>query len=242
MIPATGQKMAHHDRKPDGELLAEMPAAILVFVSRISLRAAFALGRESPFAAQQVFMNRITEIEAFDASLAALRNMLAAAEISPVIDRSLPRTNVLVYYGVGGIGKTTLSQKLEQRFIASRGKDEPARAAIRLDFAESTAFDMESYVLRLRAGLGHLARSWPVFDIAFSVYWQRAHPGEPLDEFINRDSVLRRAAHAIGLSEQISTTIVDAPGRRFLASPRRPIRWAGCCTAKLRRRLSGTAP
>jgi tetratricopeptide (TPR) repeat protein len=181
-------------------------------VSKISLRAAFILGQESPVAAQQVFTNRVTEIGAFDTSLKALENTLLTAEISPVIDRRSPRKNVLVYYGAGGIGKTTLSQELEARFARKPVKGKPARAAMRFDFAESGALDMESYVLRLRAGLGHLARSWPAFDIAFSVYWQRAHPGEALDEFLSRDSILRRAAHGVGLSDQIASTIVEVLG------------------------------
>ena len=181
-------------------------------MSKISLRAAFILGQESPVTAQQVFTNRVTEIEAFDTSLKALANTLDAAEISPVIDRRSPRKNVLVYYGVGGIGKTTLSQELEKRFTRTPARGKPARAAIRFDFSESGGLDMESYALRLRAGLGHLARTWPAFDIAFSVYWQRAHPGESLDEFISRDSVLRRAAHGVGLSDQIASTIAEVIG------------------------------
>ncbi len=136
---------------------------------------------------------------------------LATAEVSPVINLRSPRKNVLVYFGVGGIGKTTLSQEIERQFAEVNDKGKP-RAAMRFDFAESAALDMESYVLRLRAGLGRLSRSWPTFDIAFSVYWQRAHPGEPLDEFISRDSVLRRAAHGVGLSEQITATIVEIAG------------------------------
>jgi len=114
---------------------------------------------------------------------------------------------VLVYYGVGGIGKTTLSAELERRFL-SQGE----RAAVRMDFAESAVPDVESYVLRLRAGLGHLARRWPAFDLALSVYWERAHPGRPLEEFIDGDSMLRRTAHAIGLPEQITGTIAEVIG------------------------------
>jgi tetratricopeptide (TPR) repeat protein len=182
-------------------------------MSKISLRAAFALTHTSPVAAQQVFTDRVTEIEAFDASLQALADVLAAADVSPVTDRRMPRKNVLVYYGVGGIGKTTLSEELERRFTGppetQRDRD---RAAIRFDFAEPAAFDMESYVLRLRAGLGHLAPNWHAFDVAFSVYWERAHPGEPLDDFISRDTALRRAARTIGLSEQIAQTLNDAFG------------------------------
>ncbi len=66
-------------------------------------------------------------------------------------DRRMPRRNVLVYYGVGGIGKTTLSAELERRFLGENGR---SRAVTRVDFAESASHDVESYVLRLRAGLG----------------------------------------------------------------------------------------
>lgn len=184
-------------------------------MSKISLRAAFALTHDSPVAAQQVFTDRVTEIEAFDASVQALGDLLDPTEVwvSPVIDRGMPRKNVLVYYGVGGIGKTTLSEELERRFTESQDVEKDReRAVVRFDFAEPDAFDMESYVLRLRAGLGHLARNWHAFDVAFSVYWERAHPGEPLDDFVSRDSALRRVARTIGLSEQIASTLTDAFG------------------------------
>jgi hypothetical protein len=182
-------------------------------MSKISLRAAFTLAPESPVSAQQVFTDRVTEVGAFDAARQALGTTLAAAEVSPVANRSQPRKNVLVYYGVGGIGKTTLSGELERRFTGPHeAKRARERAAIRFDFAESAAYDMESYVLRLRAGLGHLLTHWHAFDVAFSVYWERAHPGEPLDEFISKDSALRRASRSIGLSDQIAATLTDAFG------------------------------
>jgi hypothetical protein len=75
-------------------------------MSKLSLRAAFTLGLRSTLAAQQVFTDRVTEIAAFDTSLESLQRSLSVAELSPVIDRSAPRANVLVYFGVGGIGKT----------------------------------------------------------------------------------------------------------------------------------------
>jgi len=182
-------------------------------MSKISLRAAFTLAPQSPVSAQQVFTNRVTEVGSFDAALRSLGDTLATADISPVADRATPRKNVLVFYGVGGIGKTTLSEELERRFTGPvDGKGTGERAAVRVDFAEPASFDIEAFMLRLRAGLGHLTGTWHAFDVAFSVYWERAHPGEPLDEFIRKDSALRRAARGIGLSEQIAATLTDAFG------------------------------
>jgi tetratricopeptide (TPR) repeat protein len=182
-------------------------------MSKISLRAAFTLAPGSLVSAQQVFTNRTSEVGAFDEALRPLGSSSAAPDKSPVLNRALPRKNVLVYFGLGGIGKTTLSEELERRFVGHAGNGhDRARAAVRFDFAESASFDMESYVLQLRAGFGHLAPRWHAFDIAFSVYWERAHPGESLDEFITKDSALRRVARSIGLSEQIAATLTDAFG------------------------------
>lgn len=123
-------------------------------MSRISLRAAFTLAQGSMVTAQQVFTDRATEVGSFDQALRAMSAALEAPGASPVTDRRIARKNVLVYYGVGGIGKTTLSEELESRFTAQAGTGKNReRAAIRFDFAESAAFDMESYVLRLRAGI-----------------------------------------------------------------------------------------
>ncbi|MEU8801257.1 tetratricopeptide repeat protein [Spirillospora sp. NPDC048819] len=180
---------------------------------KLNLRAAFALGLASPISAQQVFANRISEIESFDSSIEALNEVLNEAEISPVVDRSAPRKNVLVYYGVGGIGKTTLSQELERRYLEEGFDSRRTRppAVVRIDFAESSSYDLESYVLRLRAGLGRLVPRFPAFDLALSVYWSRAHPGEPLEDFINRDSVLGRARDR-DLAENISSAVTDVAG------------------------------
>lgn len=119
----------------------------------------------------------------------------------------MPRRNILAYYGVGGIGKTRLSHELASRFAAPQGDLDSSRAVARFDFSEAASFDIESYVLRLRAAFGHLSGSWPAFDIAFAIYWERAHPGEPIREFISKDSVLRRVANSIGLADQIGSAL-----------------------------------
>lgn len=178
----------------------------------LPLRAAFSVGQETSITAQQIFTDRIAEVAAFNSALLELREYIAQSSISPVTDLKVPRKNVLVYYGVGGIGKTTLSRELESRFTAPDGKRDPKRAAARFDFSEPASADVESFVLRLRAALGQISPSWPAFDIAFASYWERAHPGEPIREFIGRDSVLRQVTGANGLADQIAEVATQVLG------------------------------
>ncbi|MGH3694337.1 MAG: hypothetical protein ACRDRX_10215 [Pseudonocardiaceae bacterium] len=177
-------------------------------MARVNLRAAFMSGAASPVTAQQVFTNRTNEVAAFSRSLAGLHRTLDEAEISPVVDRVQGRRNVLTFYGVGGIGKTTLSHELERRFLAdaqAEGRDDVV--SIRVDVSEDGATDIEGLLLRLRAGLGQLRNHWPAFDLALASYWARAHPGEALQEFLDASPVLRRASRSIGLNEQIAESI-----------------------------------
>lgn len=173
------------------------------------MRAAFVLPPDSPVGAQRVFTNRLTEVQALDASLETMVRSLADPNYSPVTDRSLPRRNVLVFYGVGGIGKTTLSKELSRRWSEPDTSERGPRCAIRVDFADQQACDLETYVLRLRAGLVGLGNHWHAFDLAFRLYWDRAHPGEPLNEFIAHDSLLGRAGNALGLSDQMAASLTS---------------------------------
>lgn len=181
-------------------------------MAKVNLRAAFASGIAPALSAERVFTNRVSELASFSASIANLASSLDAAEITPVVDRSAPRENVLVYYGVGGIGKTTLSQELESRYLRETPDRRNPRTTLRTDFSDSNTFDFEAYILSMRAALGVLSRHWPAFDVALAAYWGRAHSGELLDDFINRDSALRRAARSVGMSEQISESIAGVVG------------------------------
>jgi tetratricopeptide (TPR) repeat protein len=181
-------------------------------MAKVNLRAAFAGGIAPTLSAERIFTNRVSELASFAASIANLDSSLSAAEISPVVDRSAPRDNVLVYFGVGGIGKTTLSQELERRYLREVPDRRHPRTTLRTDFSDSNTYDFEAYILSMRAALGTLSRHWPAFDVALAAYWGRAHSGERLDEFINRDSALRRAARSVGMSEQISESIAGVVG------------------------------
>ncbi|MER6395418.1 hypothetical protein ABT263_05035 [Kitasatospora sp. NPDC001603] len=189
-------------------------------MARVNLRAAFMNGLESTVTAQQVFINRVDEVAAFGRSVDGFHRMLDESEVSPVVDRAQGRCNVLTFYGVGGIGKSTLSHELERRFLAdaaAEGRDDVV--TLRLDVSEDGACDIENLLLRLRAGLGRLGDRWPAFDLALASYWARAHPGEALQEFLDASPTLRRAARSIGLGDQIAESVrqVDPAGLGGLA-------------------------
>ncbi|MFJ9843676.1 tetratricopeptide repeat protein [Kitasatospora sp. NPDC101155] len=184
-------------------------------MARVNLRAAFMSGLSSTVTAQQVFTNRVDEVAAFKRSVEGLRRILDEADVSPVVDRAQGRRNVLTLYGVGGIGKTTLSHELERRLLAdaaAEGRDDVV--TVRVDVSEDGACDIEGLLLRLRSGLGQLGSRWPAFDLALASYWARAHPGEALQDFLDASPALRRASRSIGLGEQISETVreVDPAG------------------------------
>src|SRR5437899_2112862 len=85
-------------------------------VARSNLRALFAAGITQNLLAQDVFTNRVSEMEAFQAAIdASSPDESAVRPLAEVVDPALPRRNVLVYYGLGGIGKTRLSEVLEDR-------------------------------------------------------------------------------------------------------------------------------
>ncbi|MGP3999395.1 hypothetical protein [Streptomyces sp. 8N706] len=177
-------------------------------MARVNLRAAFMSGTESSVSAQQVFTNRTDEVAAFGRSLAGLHHALDEAEISPVVDRVQGRRNVLTFYGVGGIGKTTLSHELERRLLAdARTGNHDDVVSVRIDVSEGGASDIEGLLLRLRAGLGRLGNRWPAFDLALASYWARAHPGEGLQEFLDVSPAVRRASRSVGLTEQIAASV-----------------------------------
>ncbi|MEU6233937.1 hypothetical protein [Kitasatospora sp. NPDC047058] len=179
-------------------------------MARVNLRAAFMSGLSSTVTAQQVFTNRVDEVAAFNRSVEGLRRTLDEAEVSPVVDRAQPRRNVLTLYGVGGIGKTTLSQELERRLLADASADgHDEVVSVRVDLSEDGSCDIEGLVLRLRAGLGRLGGRWPAFDLALASYWVRAHPGEALQDFLDASPALRRASRSIRLGDQIAEAVRD---------------------------------
>ncbi|WP_344317898.1 ATP/GTP-binding protein [Streptomyces javensis] len=162
------------------------------------LRALFS-SNDRTVAAAEAFTNRQLQWEAATAALGEhLRH--TAAPAFDVEDLEAPRTNVLVFHGVGGIGKTTLSRKLEAALTGAEHRPtqwgQPAWPGeriwpVRIDLARSAGTDFEQIVLTIRLALAELGRPLPAFDIALRRYWEHNHPGEPLEEYLRRGGLSR---------------------------------------------------
>ncbi|MGW7448139.1 ATP/GTP-binding protein [Kitasatospora sp. NPDC054795] len=170
------------------------------------LRALFGSNNQA-LDADEAFTNRQAQWEAVASALTDHLARIAAPGFD-VQDLEAPRHNVLVFHGVGGIGKTTLSRKLEAALADTARRPaqwgEPAWPAgsrllpVRIDLARSAGTDIEQLVLTLRLALArHVGRALPAFDIALRRYWDTVHPGEPLEEYLRRRGLAAMAGDAL---------------------------------------------
>ncbi|MFF3558253.1 ATP/GTP-binding protein [Streptomyces tsukubensis] len=181
------------------------------------LRALFS-SNDPSFDADEAFTNREHQ---WALVAAALKEHLrrTAAPGSGVEDLEAPRRNVLVFHGVGGVGKSTLLRKIEASLTAA--EERPAQwgeptwterlLPIRIDLARSasTGSDFERVILTIRLALaGNPGRPLPAFDVALRQYWEHTHPGEPLDEYLRRTGLAGRFATA--LPQQMQTAVSEA--------------------------------
>lgn len=156
--------------------------------------------RSSLITVDEVFVDRAPYLAAFDGALRALWDRPEPAGLAGV-----PRRNVLAFHGLGGIGKSTLSQELQRRF--HRHDTDRQRLSCRIDLDDGTLADLETCVIALRGTLGEAVSSCPAFDLSFAVYWERRHPGVPLRSALARNSALARFNQSLALAEQVDTTL-----------------------------------
>ncbi|EST29291.1 hypothetical protein N566_22370 [Streptomycetaceae bacterium MP113-05] len=164
-----------------------------------------------------VFADREGEWAAVADSLAAVATAASAPGFD-VEDLEQPRRNVLSFYGVGGIGKTTLSQQLALH-LADDGeqaaqwpeldRDVGRVLPVRVDLAAQSGFDFESLILSVRLAVAELGRPMPAFDLALRRYWEHNHPGEPLEEYLRRRTLFSRLATSVSLPNQMQSALAD---------------------------------
>jgi hypothetical protein len=175
--------------------------------------------------AVQVFANRDDERAAFDRAFQAHRDLVGQRQPEPQ-DLVAPRRNVLVYYGVGGVGKTTLSKQLQRR-LTERDAEPPAGwppvseeygeiLTVRLDLGREAGLDVESLVLLLRAALAPVGRPMTAFDLALARYWKRAKR-QSLGEYLHRNGMIERMPQARQMPELVNQAVSEVSSAAGLA-------------------------
>ncbi|MGW7313146.1 ATP/GTP-binding protein [Streptomyces sp. NPDC054865] len=163
------------------------------------LRALFSSNDPSSFDVAEAFTDRHGQWVLVAAALEEHLRRIAGPSFD-VEDLEAPRGNVIVFHGVGGVGKSTLLRKIEAALTAAEHRPEQWGAPswtdrvlpIRIDLsrAASTGSDFERVILTIRLALAQdLGRPMPSFDVALRNYWEHVHPGEPLDEYIRRSGL-----------------------------------------------------
>ncbi|MDX3523743.1 tetratricopeptide repeat protein [Streptomyces scabiei] len=178
------------------------------------LRALFSTNDRSVQAAE-AFTNRSSQWETVAAALTEHLQHISAPDFDAE-DLEAPRNHVLVFHGVGGIGKTTLSRMLEAALTDAGRRPsqwgEPGWPAdqilpVRIDLARSAGTDFEQIVLTIRAALTRIGRPLPAFDLALRRYWEANHPGEPLEEYLRRGGLGSRFGQA--MPQQMQSALSD---------------------------------
>lgn len=168
-------------------------------------------------AASEAFTNRQAQWQAVMAGLAEhIRHVTHAG--FDVEDLEAPRRNILVFHGVGGIGKSTLSRKIEASLASSEHRpvqwESPSHVQertlpVRIDLARSAGMDFERVILTIRLAVAALGRPMPAFDLALRRYWEHNHPGEPIEDYLRRRGLLSRFCAAAALPQQMQSALSD---------------------------------
>ncbi|MFE7112870.1 ATP/GTP-binding protein [Streptomyces sp. NPDC057575] len=165
-------------------------------------------------ASDEAFTNRQGQWELVATALAEHLRHITAPGFDPA-DLEAPRTHLIVFHGVGGVGKSTPMRKLETALGGTRPAQwgEPVWDGhrilpVRIDLARSAGTTFEDVVLTIRAALATaVARPLPAFDIALRRYWEAQHPGDPLDAYLERGGLVRRFGKA--LPQQTQAALSD---------------------------------
>ncbi|MEM9998488.1 MAG: tetratricopeptide repeat protein [Bacteroidota bacterium] len=117
----------------------------------------------------------------------AARQFTDREEFKAVFDAALDsvtpdRHSVLMFYGVGGIGKSALIRELRRRLREERPADRPSAVHARVDFTDPESRLPTTALVRARSDLHRQGVPFLSFDIAFAHYWSLAYPHLPLSK------------------------------------------------------------
>jgi hypothetical protein len=111
------------------------------------------------------------------------REELIAAFRTALHETGRTEPKVLVYHGGAGIGKSRLRRELVRIVDSSQQTVDRAVVTATLDFAIPSYRQTESALLFLRNTLHEAYKtSFPSFDLAYAVLWQKGHPEVPLGD------------------------------------------------------------
>lgn len=177
-------------------------------------------------AASYLFTDRVPESKALCDSLLAHQRRVWADQVIAGFE-----PNVLTYYGMGGVGKSRLSERLEAWLTGSLGGDSewgappllPAPAlTVRWDLNDIRGnLDLTGLLISLRAGLMRSPRTWAAFDLAFAAYLGAVRPGEAItiqggqNQTDHLFGVLTSVAGDLGAAD-IATTLSSMAIRRIV--------------------------
>lgn len=143
--------------------------------------------RPSDPSAADFFVDRQTESEALSSALSAhVKN----CDEGLIDDQTF--NNIVSFYGMGGIGKTDLSHRLEAWLSGAdvQGWGERPKAPhlvlARWELNDSQGnVDAIPLLVSVRSELHRIKPSWPAFDLAFAAYFTSVRPGEQVPVITN---------------------------------------------------------
>jgi len=168
-----------------------------------------------------LFVDRVDDSAALAQSLRRHLSRVRSDAVDPTHNE-----NVLTFYGLGGMGKTRLSNRLEHWLRGEIGDatewgrrplENAVTARWDLDHGDGN-LDLVGMVLALRAGLGRGGVRTPAFDLGLAAYLSGVRPGETVELLSRRDtssimSVLESLAGDLGapdLAACLGTSAIKA--------------------------------